>query len=116
MFERGMRVRLRDRLWEVEGVRGAGSEAFLDLRLVDGRSGPRRLTVVAGLERSLRPQPAAPLRFEIGNPVRLAELHSALALTMAHGRADLLAVEHGRIDVEPYQLVPVLVGMRQAKV
>src|SRR3954471_19115091 len=113
MFERGMRVRLRDRLWEVEGVRGAGSDTLLDLRLVDDRPGPRRLTVVAGLERSLRPEPATTLRFEIGNPVRFAELHNALALTMAHGRGDLVAVEHGRIDVEPYQLVPVLAGLRQ---
>ena len=35
---------------------------------------------------------------------------------MAHGRGDLLAVEHGRIDVEPYQLVPVLAGLRQPRV
>ena len=46
----------------------------------------------------------------------LAALHSALALTMAHGRGDLLAVEHGRIDVEPYQLVPALAGLRQPRV
>ncbi|SCF20296.1 SNF2 family N-terminal domain-containing protein [Micromonospora haikouensis] len=116
MFERGMRVRLRDRLWEVEGVKGAGAEALLDLRRADGRPGPRRLTVVAGLEPTLRLEPATELRFEVGNPVRLSELHNALALTMAHGRADLLAVEHGRIDVEPYQLVPVLAAMRQPKV
>lgn len=115
MFERGMRVRLRDRLWEVEGVKGAGSEALLDLRRADERPGPRRLTVVAGLEPSLRAEPATELRFEVGNPVRLSELHNALALTMAHGRSDLLAVEHGRIDVEPYQLVPVLAAVRQPK-
>jgi hypothetical protein len=48
MFERGMRVRLRDRLWEVEGVRGAASDAFLDLRLVDDRPGPRRLATLYG--------------------------------------------------------------------
>lgn len=102
MFERGMRVRLRDRLWEVEGVRAAGKDAYLDLRRVDDRPGSRRVTVVAGLEPSLVPEPAS-------------ELRNALALTMAHGRFDLLAAEHGRIDVEPYQLVPLLVGMRQPK-
>lgn len=118
MFERGMRVRLRDRLWEVEAVRGAGSETFLDLRRADERPGPRRLTVLADRDRepTLRPESATGLRFEPGNPVRLNELHDALALTMAHGRGDLLAVEHGRIDVEPYQLVPVLAGMRQPRV
>ncbi len=105
-----MRVRLRGRLWEIEEVRGAGKGAFLDLRLADERPGPRRLTVLGSAEPSLHPEPAAALRFETGNPVHLSELHSALALTMAHGRGDLLAVEHGRIDVEPYQLVPVLAG------
>jgi hypothetical protein len=79
MFERGMRVRLRDRLWEVEGVKGAGTDAFLDLRRADDRPGPLRMTVVAGLEPTLRVEPATDLRFEIGNPVRLAELHNALA-------------------------------------
>lgn len=116
MYERGMRVRLRDRLWEVEGVRGAGFEAFLDLRRTDERPGPRRLTVLASQETTLRPEGATRLRFEPGNPIKLNELHDALALTMAHGRGDLLAVEHGRIDVEPYQLVPVLVAMRQPRV
>ncbi|MGW4272142.1 hypothetical protein ACWEGQ_07190 [Streptomyces seoulensis] len=116
MYERGMRVRLRDRLWEIEGVRGAGNEAFLDLRRADERPGPRRLTVLPSQEPTLRPEAATRLRFEPGNPIRLNELHDALALTMAHGRGDLLAVEHGRIDVEPYQLVPVLVAMRQPRV
>ena len=78
--------------------------------------GRGRLTVLRSAEPTLRPEPPAALRFEVGNPVQLAELHSALALTMAHGRGDLLAVEHGRIDVEPYQLVPVLAGLRQPRV
>jgi superfamily II DNA or RNA helicase len=116
MYERGMRVRLRDRLWEIEEIRGAGLGTFIDMRRADERPGPVRLTVVAALEPSLRPEPAAGLRFEVGNPVQLAELHNALALTMAHGRGDLLAVEHGRIEVEPYQLVPVLAGLRQPRV
>ncbi len=111
-----MRVRLRGRLWEILDVRGAGKDAFLDLRLADERPGPRRLTVLRSAEPTLAVEPPPELRFEIGNPVHLAELHSALALTMAHGRGDLLAVEHGRIDVEPYQLVPVLAGLRQPRV
>ena len=63
-------------------------DAFLKLRLADERP----------------PE----YRFEVANRVHLAELHSALALTLAHGRGHFLAVEHGRIDVAPYQLVPVL--------
>ncbi|MFD0201458.1 MULTISPECIES: helicase-related protein [Saccharothrix] len=115
MFERGMRVLVRDRRWEVESVRGAGAQTFLQLRLADDRPGPRRLTVLPSLEPSLRLEPSRALRFEPGNPVRLNQLHDALALTMAHGRGDLVAVEHGRIEVEPYQLVPVLAAMRQPK-
>ena len=42
MFERGMRVRLRDRLWEVEESRARARDAFLDLRRADERPGPRR--------------------------------------------------------------------------
>lgn len=110
-----MRVRLRDRRWEVESVRGAGTQTLLELRRADDRPGPRRLTVLPELEPTLQPEPARALRFELGNPVRLNQLHDALALTMAHGRGDLLAVEHGRIDVEPYQLVPVVAAMQQPK-
>ncbi len=110
-----MRVLLRDRRWEVESVRGAGAQTLLQLRLADDRPGPRRLTVLPSLEPSLHLEPSRDLRFELGNPVRLNQLHDALALTMAHGRGDLVAVEHGRIDVEPYQLVPVLAAMRQSK-
>lgn len=116
VYERGMRVRLRGRLWEVQEVRGAGKDAFLDLRLADERPGPRRLTVLRSAEPTLAVEPPPELRFDVGNPVQLAELHAALALTMAHGRGDLLAAEHGRIDVEPYQLVPVLAGLRQPRV
>lgn len=86
MYERGMRVRLRDRRWEVESVRGAGTQTLLELRRADDRPGPRRLTVLPELEPTLQPEPARALRFELGNPVRLNQLHDALALTMAHGR------------------------------
>ncbi|MDQ2812359.1 MAG: hypothetical protein M3Z75_10915, partial [Actinomycetota bacterium] len=55
IYERGMRVRLRGRLWEIEEVRGAGKGAFLDLRLADERPGPRRLTVLGSAEPSLYP-------------------------------------------------------------
>jgi hypothetical protein len=57
MYERGMRVRLRDRLWEIEEIRGAGPGTFLDLRRADERPGPVRLTVLAALEPSLTPEP-----------------------------------------------------------
>ncbi|MFI7131330.1 helicase-related protein [Nonomuraea sp. NPDC050153] len=103
-------------MWEIEDVRGAGAETFLDLRRADDRSGPRRLRVLAAAEPTLKLEETTKLRFEPGNPIVLGQLHDALALTMAHGRGDLLAVEHGRIDVEPYQLVPVLAGIRQPRV
>ena len=67
-----MRVRLRGRLWEIQEVRGAGKEAFLDLRLTDERPGPRRLTVLRSAEPTLAVEPPPELRFEIGNPVHLA--------------------------------------------
>lgn len=88
----------------------------LDLRRMDERPGPSRVTVVASLETDLVPEQPARLQFGLGNPVLLAELHNALALTMAHGRGDLVAAEHGRIDVEYYQLIPVLAALRQPQV
>ena len=115
MYERGMRVRVRDRLWEVEGARTNEGSVLLDLRKADARPGALTLTVVAGLEPDLRPEPPAHLRFDIGNPVRFSQLHDALALTMAHGRSDLTALEHGRIEVEPYQLVPTIVALEQPR-
>ncbi|MFJ2034093.1 hypothetical protein [Streptosporangium sp. NPDC087985] len=54
MFERGMQVRLRDRLWEIEDVRGGEKETFLDLRRADDRPGPRRLKVLAAAEPTLK--------------------------------------------------------------
>ncbi|MGI8810547.1 MAG: helicase-related protein [Acidimicrobiales bacterium] len=110
-----MRVRVRDRLWEVEATRATEGSVLLDLRKSDARPGPLTLTVVAGLEPDLCPEPAARLRFDVGNPVRFGQLHDALALTMAHGRGDLTALEHGRIEVEPYQLVPTLVALEQPR-
>jgi hypothetical protein len=66
MYERGMRVRLRDRRWEVEEVRAAGTHAVLDLRLADERPEPPRLTVVSSLEPDLVPEAPARLRFGLG--------------------------------------------------
>src|SRR5262245_7191580 len=101
-----MRVRARDRLWEVDGVRSSGATMLLDLRRVDPRPAPATLIVAPEAEPGLTPEPPNPLTFGLGNPVLLDQLHQALALTMAHGRGDLVAIEHGRIDIEPYQLVP----------
>lgn len=49
VVERGMRVRLRDRRWEIEPVHGAGTQTYLQQCLSDDRSGSRRLTVLPGL-------------------------------------------------------------------
>jgi SNF2 family DNA or RNA helicase len=117
LYERGQRVAVRDHHWEVTDVRSARGGTLLELRRLSGGVGPpRTLTVVPSLERHLSILPSQPLRFVIGNPVRLQQLHDALSLTMAHGRGDLVALQHGRIELETYQLIPVLKGLRLPRV
>ena len=113
MYERGQRVALRDHHWEVTDVRSAHGGTLLELRRIsEGAGAARTLTVAPALEASLQIAPAQPLRFGIGNPIRLQQLHDALSLTMAHGRGDLVALQHGRIELEAYQLIPVLKALR----
>jgi SNF2-related domain len=113
VYERGQRVALRDHHWEITDVRSAHGGALLELRRIsEGAGAARTLTVAPALEASLQIAPAQPLRFGIGNPIRLQQLHDALSLTMAHGRGDLVALQHGRIELEAYQLVPVLKALR----
>ncbi len=113
LYERGQRAALRDHLWEITDVRSSRGGMLLELkRLSEGAGAARTLTVVPDLEDGLSVQPAQPLRFDIGNPIRLQQLHDALSLTMAHGRGDLVALAHGRIELEAYQLVPVLKALR----
>jgi SNF2 family DNA or RNA helicase len=113
VYERGQRVALRDHHWEITDVRSTSGGALLELRRISEGTGPARtLTVAPALEGSLSIAPAQPLRFGIGNPIRLQQLHDALSLTMAHGRGDLVALQHGRIELEAYQLIPVLKALR----
>jgi SNF2 family DNA or RNA helicase len=113
LYERGQRVALRDHQWEITDVRAARGGTLLEVkRLSEGAGAARTLTVVPELEDGLRIQPSQPLRFAVGNPIRLQQLHDALRLTMAHGRGDLVALEHGRIELEAYQLIPVLKALR----
>jgi hypothetical protein len=93
VYERGQRVALRDHHWEITDVRSTSGGALLELRRISEGTGPARtLTVAPALEGSLSIAPAQPLRFGIGNPIRLQQLHDALSLTMAHGRGDLVAL------------------------
>ena len=97
---------------EIQDVRKGSHGTLLEVRrLSDGSAAPS-LTLVPSLEPDLRLAPAQALRFEIGNPVRLQQLHDALRLTVAHGRGDLVALHHGRIALEAYQLVPAIKALR----
>jgi len=113
VYERGQRIAVRDHHWEVNDVRLAQGGTLLELRrLSEGAGPPRTLMVVPALESDLSILPTQPLRFAIGNPIRLQQLHDALSLTMAHGRGDLVALQNGRIELETYQLIPVLKALR----
>jgi hypothetical protein len=113
LYERGQRVALRDHQREVTDVQAARGGTLLGVkRLPEGACAARTLTMVPELEDGLRIQALQPLRFAVGNPIRLQQLHDALSLTMAHGRGSLVAVERGRIKLEAYQLIPVLKALR----
>jgi len=112
LYERGQRAALRDHLWEITDVRSTRGGMLLELKRISEGAGARTLTVVPELEDDLSIRPAQSLRFDVGNPIRLQQLHDALSLTMAHGRGDLVALAHGRIELETYQLIPVLKALR----
>lgn len=111
----GTEVRARGLRWEVVLSQPLGGETLYRLRGLDGPLRGRELDLLSPFEpivpvvQGFQPERAGPL------PNWLV-YHEAFLLEQALGPHALLAVQPGRLKIEPYQLVPVLRAIRMSRV
>ncbi|UCC30171.1 MAG: DEAD/DEAH box helicase, partial [Phycisphaerales bacterium] len=111
----GTEVAARGMRWEVVTVESLGGQVLYRLRGVDGVVQGREIDLLHPFEsidpiiRELQPQRAAPLR-------NWLVYHQAFLLEQALGPGALLASQPGRLQIQPYQLVPVLRAIRVSRV
>lgn len=111
----GTEVIARGLRWEVVTTDPLGPQTLYRLRSLDGPLQGKELDLLHPFEpiepvvRELRPEQAAPLR-------NWLVYHQAFLLEQALGSNALLAVQPGRLTLEPYQLVPTLRALRMSRV
>jgi superfamily II DNA or RNA helicase len=111
----GTIVSARGLRWEVVGSQNLGPQTLLRLRGTENAALGQELDVLVPFEtvepvrHQLRPDRAAPLD-------NWLVYHQAFLLEQALGPSALLAVQPGRLRIEPYQLVPVLRAIRMSRV
>jgi SNF2 family DNA or RNA helicase len=100
--------------WEVVTSQNLGPQTLLRLRGTENAVLGQELDILCPFEslepvrHDLRPDRAAPLD-------NWLVYHQAFLLEQALGPAALLAVQPGRLRIEPYQLVPVLRAIRMSR-
>ena len=111
----GTEVHARGLRWEVVSTQSLGPQTLFRLRGLENAVLGQELDVLHPFEQiepirhDLRPDRAAPL-------VNWLVYHQAFLLEQALGPDALLAVQPGRLRIEPYQLVPVLRAIRMSRV
>jgi len=111
----GTEVRSRGLHWQVVASEKLGAQTLYRLRGLDGAVRGLEFDIlhpfedVEPLQADLVPEQAAPL------PNWLV-YHQAFLLEQALGSFAILAVQPGRLRMEPYQLVPVLRALRMSRV
>ncbi|MBD2358143.1 DEAD/DEAH box helicase family protein [Tolypothrix sp. FACHB-123] len=111
----GTEVQARGLRWEVVTSDRLGGQTLYRLRCLEGVLRGQELDLLAPFEtiepiiHSLQPDRAAPLRSWL-------VYHQAFLLEQALGQNALLAVQPGRLRIEPYQLIPVLRAIRMSRV
>ena len=111
----GTEVHARGLRWEVVSSQSLGPQTLFRLRGLENAVLGHELDVLHPFEtiepirHDLRPERAAPL-------VNWLVYHQAFLLEQALGPDALLAVQPGRLRIEPYQLVPVLRAIRMVRV
>lgn len=111
----GTEVRARGLRWEVVFTDSFGQQTLYRLRGLDGTIRGLEIDLLSPLEtiepiqKDLRPERAAPLR-------NWLVYHQAFLLDQALGSDSLLAVQPGRLRLEPYQLVPAVRALRMSRV
>jgi hypothetical protein len=110
----GTMVELRGLRWEVIDSTPMGDQTLLRLRGTGGAFGGSEVDVLTPFER------VKPISHEI-DPTRPTQLpnwlvyHQAFLLEQALGAAAFVAVQPGRLRIEPYQLVPVARCLRMTR-
>ena len=111
----GTEVRARGLPWEVVFAQGLGAQTLYRLRGLHGAFKNREVEILHPFEpiqptfRQLDPEHAGPIR-------NWLVYHQAFLLEQALGPDAFLAVQPGRLRIEPYQLVPVLRAIRMSRV
>ncbi|MBN1908368.1 MAG: DEAD/DEAH box helicase [Pirellulales bacterium] len=111
----GTEVHVRGLRWEVVSSESLGPQALFRLHGLENAVLGQELDVLYPFEaiepviHDLRPDRAAPL-------TNWLVYHQAFLLEQALGPHALLAVQPGRLRIEPYQLVPVLRAIRMSRV
>src|SRR5262245_46497309 len=110
----GTEVQARGLRWEVVTSDSLGQQTLYRLRCLEGALRGQELDLLNPLEpitptvRAIQPERAAPLRHWLA-------YHQAFLPDQALGPDALLAVQPGRLRLEPYQLVPVLRAIRMSR-
>ena len=111
----GTEVTARGLRWEVVSAANLGTQRLYRLRGLEGALRGEEFDLLHPFEpvepivKDLRPERAGPLR-------NWLVYHQAFLLEQALGSDALLAVQPGRLRIEPYQLVPVLRALRMSRV
>ena len=111
----GTEVIARGLHWEVLLSQNLGAQTLYRLRGIDGILKGQELDLlhpfeeVSPVPHELAPERAAPL-------TNWLVYHQAFLLEQALGSSALLAAQPGRIQIQPYQLVPVLRAIRSSRV
>jgi superfamily II DNA or RNA helicase len=110
----GTVVTARGLRWEVVTSQNLGPQTLLRLRGTENAVLGQELDILSPFE------PVEPVRHDL-RPDRAAPFdnwlvyHQAFLLEQALGPSALLAVQPGRLRIEPYQLVPVLRAIRMSR-
>jgi len=110
----GTEVEARGLRWEVVFAERLGPQTLYRLRGLEGAVQGQELDLLHPFEslhrlvHDFQPEKAAPLR-------NWLVYHQAFLLEQALGTDALLAVQPGRLRLEPYQLVPVLRAIRMSR-
>lgn len=111
----GTEVKARSLKWEVVTTQQLGQQILYRLRCLEGALLGKELDIlhpfekISPVRRDFLPDKASPL-------LNWLVYHQAFLLEQALGDRGLLAVQPGRLRLEPYQLVPVLRAIRMSRV
>lgn len=111
----GTEVVFRGLRWQVVLSQSLGPQILYRLRALEGTDRGTEADFLCPFEeiqatrREFVPDKAAPLRNWIN-------YHQAFLLEQALGRDGLIAVQPGRLEIQPYQMVPVLRAIRMSRI